>query len=334
VIIPDETGRKVVLANLSRMDAGLYICTADNQVDQGVEKITKITVNYPPEAAIEEVWVPHGTTFEVRLVCQVTSFPSAKVTWFKNENTKLSTSDEIVIENQEPKFVLKIEKLKVNNFGSYKCKASNMLGSTEVSLDITGKPRPPIFSGDQREILSSVKELNITWSTDSMLPITQYLLAYRKSQVSGKHANCLSMFNFVQTGIIQSSSSPSSSWSQSVIPVEISKTSLTSFSSYNLKNLDNETVYDVRVRAVNKFGMSKFSKVFNFYVKTSVISGSPRCPYPAKSACPSILAGEESDISPRLLLTEAKEVTSSGSSTISIVIPVMCALITFHTRYS
>ena len=89
----------------------------------------------------------------------MTSFPSAKVTvlmwhdcsfwsislfqvtWFKNENTKLSTSDEIVIENQEPKFVLKIEKLKVNNFGSYKCKASNMLGSTEVSLDITGEGR-------------------------------------------------------------------------------------------------------------------------------------------------------------------------------------------------
>ena len=48
----------------------------------------------------------------------------------------------------------------------------------------SGKPRPPIFSEDQREILSSVKELNITWSTDSIVPITQYLLAYRKSQVT------------------------------------------------------------------------------------------------------------------------------------------------------
>ena len=171
-----------------------------------------------------------------------------------------------------------------------------------------------------------------------MLPITQYLLAYRKSQVSGKHANCLSIPYSLQTGVIQrfspSISSSPSSWSQSIIPVEVPNTSLTSFSSYKLKNLDNETVYDVRVRAVNKFGMSKFSKVFNFYVKTSVISGSPRCPYPAKSACPSILAGEESDISPRLLLTEAKAVSSSGSSTISIVIPVMCALIRLHTRYS
>ena len=44
MIIPDETGSKVVLKNLSRRDAGLYICTADNQVNEGVEKVTKITV--------------------------------------------------------------------------------------------------------------------------------------------------------------------------------------------------------------------------------------------------------------------------------------------------
>ena len=44
MIISDESGSKVVLKNLSRRDAGLYICTADNQVNEGVEKITKITV--------------------------------------------------------------------------------------------------------------------------------------------------------------------------------------------------------------------------------------------------------------------------------------------------
>ena len=61
-----------------------------------------------------------------------------KVTWFKNENTKLSTSDEIVIENHEPKYVMKIEKLKVKNFGKYKCKASNALGYAEDTIEITG----------------------------------------------------------------------------------------------------------------------------------------------------------------------------------------------------
>ena len=62
-----------------------------------------------------------------------------QVTWFKNENTKLSTSDEILIEDQEPKHVLKIENLKVKNFGKYKCKASNALGHSEDTITITGE---------------------------------------------------------------------------------------------------------------------------------------------------------------------------------------------------
>ena len=35
------------------------------------------------------------------------------------------------------------------------------------------------------------------------------------------------------------------------------------------RNLEKESVYDVRVRAMNKFGMSNYSKVFNLYVKTA-----------------------------------------------------------------
>ena len=171
----------------------------------------------PPELKIEEVWLENGKTFEVQLICHVNSYPAStvcsalykillqlqllKVTWFFNENTRLSTSDEIVIKDHKPKSVMKIEKLYEKNFGKYKCKARNSLGTAEDSIELTGfkakysdeyiydftilgKPRPPIFSEDQREILSSMKELNITWSTDSIAPIHQYILQYRKSQVS------------------------------------------------------------------------------------------------------------------------------------------------------
>ena len=36
-----------------------------------------------------------------------------------------------------------------------------------------------------------------------------------------------------------------------------------------LRNLENESVYDVRVQAINRLGSSNYSKVFNFYVKTT-----------------------------------------------------------------
>ena len=125
--------------------------------------------------------------------------------------------------------------------------------------------------------------------------------------------------------------SASSDWLQSIIPVEVPNTSLTSFSSYTLKNLDNETVYDVRVKAVNKFGMSTFSKVFNFYVKTAGLSNKHKCL--KISPCTLIPAGSESDIAPRSLLTETKEV-SSGSSTISLFFPVMFVILSVNRKPS
>ena len=44
-----ETGRhmdgeRVVLRNISRVDSGLYVCTADNGVTEPVERVTKIVV--------------------------------------------------------------------------------------------------------------------------------------------------------------------------------------------------------------------------------------------------------------------------------------------------
>ena len=88
------------------------------------------------------------------------------------------------------------------------------------------------------------------------------------------------------------------------------KTSLTTFSSYILKNLDNETVYDVRVKALNSFGSSQFSKVFNFYVKTSGRNEKEYiCIYYKMIA----VVSDSHVVAPQSLLTVTKEVESGSS---------------------
>ena len=57
-------------------------------------------------------------------------------------------------------------------------------------------------------------------------------------------------------------------WFPILFVVEIGFTALFTPSG-NPRDLANECVYDVRVRAVNSAGMSDFSQVFNFYVKTA-----------------------------------------------------------------
>ena len=55
-------------------------------------------------------------------------------------------SDEIVIKATQPKYILRIEKLKPSNFGSYTCRASSELGTAEASIDITGNKNGVLWS--------------------------------------------------------------------------------------------------------------------------------------------------------------------------------------------
>ena len=62
-------------------------------------------------------------------------------------------------------------------------------------------------------------------------------------------------------------------WSQLILPVLHQDTSLTTTFAFSLGDLSCETFNDVRVRAVNRFGQSHFSKTFRFYVKTENSTG-------------------------------------------------------------
>ena len=59
------------------------------------------------------------------------------MTWFKNENTKISTSNSILIEDHKQNLVLKIENLSLNDFGKYNCKTVNSLYTTEETTRLS-----------------------------------------------------------------------------------------------------------------------------------------------------------------------------------------------------
>lgn len=304
-LLPDVSGQQLVLQNIRPKDAGMYICKAVNSVSSGVEKVTRVTVNYAPEVRLEQVWIPKTETFELLLVCHIDSHPEAKVVWFNTDNIRLSTTDEIYIEeNKDGKSVLKIETMSEIHLGSYKCRATNQFGQGFAVLEVTGKPRPPRFRKEQQEIVDTGKAVSLHWSTDSISPVTQYRIYYRRTQTSSIARN------FSEPAV-------SSRWLETVIPVPSNHKlllssnppahQLTSSGSHTLRNLEKESVYDVRVRAMNKFGMSNYSKVFNLYVKTA-----PAAPDFA---------------SPRFLQTDTKEGTVSASQRVAGELWVLGVLI-------
>lgn len=298
----DVKGEKVELTNLTREEGGLYVCTADNGVTAPVERVTRILVRHSPEVRIEETWKPSGESFEVELQCHVTAYPTAKISWYKNGNVKLSTSDEIVIKAIKPKYALKIEKLKSQNFGMYTCRASNDLGTSEAVTEITGKPRPPIFNSEMREIVSGVRRVNISWSCDSREPVSQYQLMYRdnKLQLAAPHKTW-------DKKIVICDASPSL---RHLVPVP-NTGPLTQSCWYTMEGLANDTMYDIKLIAVNSHGESQESKVFSFYV-----TGTPGRRKNGKTD-PILKSNgrqglSESDISPRQLLRESKDLANEA----------------------
>ena len=59
------------------------------------------------------------------------------------------------------------------------------LGYNVVSIYFLGQPRPPRFVSDS--IGYRPHAYNVTWTTDSFTPITEYKLLYRRSDVSWLH---------------------------------------------------------------------------------------------------------------------------------------------------
>jgi len=93
--------------------------------------------------------------------------------------------------------------------------------------------------------------------------------------------------------------------------------SLTSSCSHTLRNLENESVYDVRVEAINRLGSSNYSKVFNFYVKTT--------PAVTDFASPRFLQTETKK-KKKELISAAKE-SSSGAALLLLL--ALCSVFLF-----
>ena len=56
-------GERVSLSNVTRSDAGLYVCTADNGVTQPVERITKILVRRKSPLLSIQLYLTYDLSF-------------------------------------------------------------------------------------------------------------------------------------------------------------------------------------------------------------------------------------------------------------------------------
>ncbi|XP_061153333.1 hemicentin-1 isoform X4 [Syngnathus typhle] len=154
-----EDGTLLILASLSPLDDGEYVCAAANDAGS-TEKKYQLKVNVPPTFRDSDA---SGNLSVVQsqpttLLCDITGSPAPVITWYKDGIlVEASNSIQIVDKGKS----LKLLKAATAETGSYTCKAINIAGSTEKDFFVNVLVPPSIAGSDSPQDLSGTLKQEI-----------------------------------------------------------------------------------------------------------------------------------------------------------------------------
>uniref|UniRef100_A0A8D8PYU4 Protein sidekick n=1 Tax=Cacopsylla melanoneura TaxID=428564 RepID=A0A8D8PYU4_9HEMI len=216
--------------------AGLYQCIASNNIGESTSKNFIVNVIYPPESSVERQWIHSAPDMRAEIICNVYANPPAKVEWFR-DGTPVKVGGRIDMHVSSEKHTLLIRHVRDTDFGNYMCQTSNLLGSSQQFVQLSGIPNMPIFLKSSRRLCSD--SYRLVWQVDTYSSIIQYALKFRERDEDAP-------------------------WHKIVIPSDGSIPGPIYTQSYNITGLQLFTQYEASVLAKNKFGWSRPSKSYVF----------------------------------------------------------------------
>ncbi|XP_073987236.1 protein amalgam isoform X2 [Rhodnius prolixus] len=268
-------GPTITISRANRHDAGIYQCSASNNVGQPAVREIQLNVLFPPEIEVEKSWVHTGEGNEAQLVCIVFAEPPAEVVWFK-DTLRLGSTERRITEVRGSRNTLIIRKVQASDFGNYSCLADNNIGKTRQYLELSGRPNPAKFRS--HPMGRSRDSYNISWAVDSYTPIEEFTLYYRKLPIaSGTQPGSQPIFQHAkrpqrrqenETHGHYMMGSQRGEWRDVILPA-IPSGQYTQHMSYLIKDLEPAVQYEARVQAKNRFGWNQMSDSFHFSTRSA-----------------------------------------------------------------
>ncbi|XP_028301363.1 hemicentin-1 isoform X2 [Gouania willdenowi] len=155
-----EDGTLLILASVSPLDNGEYVCTAANDAGS-TEKKYQLKVNVPPQIRDGETTVHQDViqTHPFKLVCDVTGSPPPVITWYK-EGVPVVVGDNIMM-SEMGKF-LTLLATKAEDGGNYTCKAINVAGSADKDFYLNVVVPPTIVGSDFLQDVKTIFKQNVS----------------------------------------------------------------------------------------------------------------------------------------------------------------------------
>ncbi|KAI1891477.1 hypothetical protein AGOR_G00144220 [Albula goreensis] len=149
-----EDGTLLILASVSPLDNGEYVCVAVN--DAGTtERKYQLKVNVPPD--VQDGHTPANVSVVVNqptsLVCEVTGSPTPVITWYKDGVPVVPSSSVQILQGGK---TLKLLRTATADAGHYSCKAINIAGSTEKDFNLDVLVPPSIIGANTPRDVSAI----------------------------------------------------------------------------------------------------------------------------------------------------------------------------------
>ncbi|EDO30451.1 predicted protein, partial [Nematostella vectensis] len=119
--------------SVTRSEAGTYTCTATNEMGSDTTTV-QVTVNYKPEMASSTTNTSSWNRKVLSLQCKARGVPSPHITWYKPGGQPITAGVSPISGGSQLQVTTTQE---AGDYGQYKCRASNLLGSVERLIYVT-----------------------------------------------------------------------------------------------------------------------------------------------------------------------------------------------------
>ncbi|KAK1329305.1 hypothetical protein QTO34_011486 [Cnephaeus nilssonii] len=156
----DGKGQVLHLKNARRSDKGRYQCTVSNAAGKQAKDI-KLTVHIPPSIKGGNVTTEISALIHsvIKLECETRGLPMPAVTWYKDGQPILSSSQALYIDKGQ---FLHIPRAQVSDSATYVCHVSNVAGTLKNRSTWTFMDGVPVKASDNIRIEAGGKKLEIT----------------------------------------------------------------------------------------------------------------------------------------------------------------------------
>ncbi|XP_022174782.1 obscurin-like isoform X6 [Myzus persicae] len=238
-----EDVHTLLISNLTREDSGKYTCEISNEFGKNTSE-GKLLVKCPPifETPLIDTKAVEGDT-NVEFTVKLNSYPKSSIQWFREEEEITETTTEFTCFEDGDNFKLIIKEAKTKLAGTYKCRATNEIGTYDSEATLTVMSQPTFKKG--------LRDMDVTEGGMLKLQVTCYgsPIPEIKWFKDGKEVR-----------------------SDAHIKISKDKKRVENFSlTVNLVKVEDGGEYEVR--ATNEMGTAITKSIVNILVPPKIISG-------------------------------------------------------------